>query len=203
MCSTPISRETLNLFTGDISTGRAMKTAHCNLHIAVLTISLALLSLVTANSVAADKKPIISKKELKVLLKTATEPADHLKIAEHYRQEAARLTASSKEHAELADIYAKTPPHPMVSKHGDTFGQGASHCKKWAELQAGEAKESLLWLCDRDSIGQQSPVSVTVQSPAAGSPVQTADQQSVRLQDLVRACRSADDTAAPQLLCLD
>src|SRR5712691_4817246 len=34
--------------------------------------------------------------------------------------------------------------------------------------------------------GQQSPVSVTVQSPAASTPAQTADQQSVSLQDLVR-----------------
>ena len=35
------------------------------------------------------------------------------------------------------------------------------------------------------SIGQQSPVSVTVQSPAASTPAETADQQSVSLQGLV------------------
>jgi len=74
--------------------------------------------------------------------KTAKEPPEHLRIAVYYRQEAARLTASSKEHAELALTYAKTVPHPMVSKHGDSFGLGAPHCKKWAELQAEEAKEA-------------------------------------------------------------
>ena len=119
-----------------------MKTARRNLFVAALTVSLALLSLAPAYSVAGDKKPVISKKELKVLLKTASEPADHQKIATYYRQEAARLTASSKEHAELAETYAKTVPHPMVAKHGDMFGQGAPHCKKWAELQAEEAKEA-------------------------------------------------------------
>ena len=119
-----------------------MKTARRNLHVAVLTVSLALLSLVPAFSVAADKKQVISKKELKVLLKTASEPADHQKIAEYYRHEAQLLTDSSKEHQDLAAIYAKNPPYPaMESKHGDAFGQGASHCKKFAELQAEAAKE--------------------------------------------------------------
>src|SRR5712691_1705214 len=110
-----------------------MTTARRILYTAVLTISLALLSLVPAYSVAADKKPIISKKELKVLLKTATEPADHQKIAEYYRQEAQRLIASSKEHQELSAIYEKKPPFPaMESKHGDAFGLGVSHCRKFA-----------------------------------------------------------------------
>src|SRR5713226_1632136 len=120
-----------------------MTTARRNLHVAVLTISLALLSLVPAYSVAADKKPIISKKELKVLLKTATEPADHQKIAEYYRQEAARLTADAREHEELAEIYTKNPPFPaMGAKHDLAFGQGAQHCKRWAELYAEQAKEA-------------------------------------------------------------
>jgi hypothetical protein len=102
-----------------------------------------MLSLASAYSVAGDKKPIISKKELKVLLKAASEPADHQKIAEYYGHEAQLLTSSSKEHQELAAIYAKNPPDAaMESKHGDAFGQGASHCRKFAELQAEAAKEA-------------------------------------------------------------
>jgi hypothetical protein len=120
-----------------------MKTLRPNLTIAATTIALLLLSFAPAYSAAQHKKPVISKKELTVLLKTATEPADHQKIADYYRQEAARLTASSKEHAQLAEIYAKNPPFAgMESKHGAGFGQGASHCNKWAELQAEEAKEA-------------------------------------------------------------
>jgi hypothetical protein len=120
-----------------------MKNVQRILSTVAVIVTLTLTSFVSVSSVAQDTKPAVpTKKELKTLLKTAREPLEHLRIATYYRQEAARLTASSKEHAELAYIYAKTPPHPMVSKHGDTFGQGASHCKKWAELQAEEAKEA-------------------------------------------------------------
>lgn len=120
-----------------------MKTAHRNLHKAVLAVSLALLSFAPAYSVAAGKTPNLSRKELKVLLRTAKEPVEHRKIAEYYQQEAQRLTASSKEHSELAEIYSKNPPFPaMEAKHGDAFGQGASHCRKFAQLQADAAKEA-------------------------------------------------------------
>ena len=120
-----------------------MKTTYRHLNVVLLIVSLALLSLVPAYSAASDKKPVISKKELKVLLKTAKEPVEHQKIAAYYRQEAQRLTASSKEHAELAEIYAKNPPNPaMVAKHGTAFGQGAPHCNRWAQLDAEQAKEA-------------------------------------------------------------
>ncbi len=106
----------------------------------VLIATLAVLSLSAVYSVAqAQKAP--TKKEFKTLLKTAKEPSEHLKIAEYYRQEAARLTASSKEHSELAQTYAKHFPNPMEAKHGDTFGAGSSHCKKWADLESQEADE--------------------------------------------------------------
>jgi hypothetical protein len=120
-----------------------MKTAHRNLHIAVLAVSLALLSLSSAYSAAGESKPVISKKELKVLLKTAKEPVEHQKIADYYRQESARLIRSAKEHEDLAKLYTDYPPYPgMVSKHGTDFGQGAPHCRKWAELDGQQAKEA-------------------------------------------------------------
>ena len=108
----------------------------------VLMLSLAFASLSTL-AVASETK-VITKKEFKTLLKTAKEPVEHRKIAEYYRQEAARLTASAKEHEELAEIYAKNPPFPaMEAKHGMSFAQGAPHCKRWAELSAEQAKEAL------------------------------------------------------------
>lgn len=120
-----------------------MKTAYFNLHVAVLALSLALLSFTPAYSAAGDKRPAISKKELKVLLKTAKEPVEHQKIADYYRQEAARLMRSAKEHEDLAKLYTDYPPYPgMVSKHGTDFGQGAPHCRKWAELDGQQAKEA-------------------------------------------------------------
>jgi len=107
-------------------------------HIATLVF----LSLSAVYSVAQDQKAP-TKKEFKTLLKTAKEPSEHLKIAEYYRQEAAPLAASSKEHARLAKTYTKSPPYlTMEAKRGDTFSQGASHYNKWAELQAKEAQEA-------------------------------------------------------------
>jgi hypothetical protein len=123
------------------SIGGNVKTTRINLLAALTIIALALSSFIPVSMAA--KKPVISKKELKTLLKTAKEPVEHQKIAEYYRQEAERLTASSKEHQELAAIYEKNPPFPaMEAKHGSSFGQGVSHCRRWAELDAEQAKEA-------------------------------------------------------------
>ena len=119
-----------------------MKIVRPNSLIALMIFFLALSSFVPA-SLTTENKSVISKKELKTLLKTAKEPVEHRKIAEYYRQEAQRLTASSKEHAELAAIYTKNPPFPaMEAKHGTAFGQGAPHCNRWAQLDAEQAKEA-------------------------------------------------------------
>lgn len=106
-------------------------------------LALVLASSLLSTYAGASESQVITKKEFKTLLKTAKEPADQRKIAAYYRQEAARLTASAKEHEELAEVYAKNPPFPaMEAKHGTAFGQGASHCKRWAELSAEQAKEA-------------------------------------------------------------
>jgi hypothetical protein len=118
-----------------------MKTAHRISFALVLTLALA--SSLLSTYAAASANQVITKKEFKTLLKTAKEPVEHRKIAEYYRQEAARLTASAKEHEELAEVYAKNPPFPaMEAKHGAAFAQGAPHCKRWAELSAEQAKEA-------------------------------------------------------------
>jgi hypothetical protein len=119
-----------------------MKSTRINLLAILMIVALALSSFVPV-AMAAKNKPVISKKELKVLLRTANEPPQHRKIAEYYRQEAQRLSADAKEHTELAEIYAENPPFPaMEAKHGSSFGQGASHCRLWAQLDADQAKEA-------------------------------------------------------------
>lgn len=116
-----------------------MKGIRINL-LAVLAITaLALSSFAPASSAQANKP--ITKKELKILLKTAKEPAEHQKIAEYYQQEAQKLTAESKEHEELAKIYAEHPERPSMGSR-TPFGQGAEHCHKLAQLNAEQAKES-------------------------------------------------------------
>jgi hypothetical protein len=116
---------------------------HIHSTIAVLAIVVAL-SLVSVYSVAQDKKSSVpTRKELVTLLKTAKEPPEHHRIAAYYRHEAASLVQSAKEHSELAAIYQEHHPFAaMESKHGDAFGQGASHCQKFADLAKEQAKEA-------------------------------------------------------------
>lgn len=119
-----------------------MKSTRINL-LAILTMIALAMSSLAPVAMAAKNKPVLSKKELKVLLRTAKEPSEHRKIREFYRQETLRLTASSKEHTELAEIYAKNPPFPaMEAKHGSSSAQGASHCRLWAQLDAEQVKEA-------------------------------------------------------------
>jgi hypothetical protein len=118
-----------------------MKTVHRKPFAFVLALVLA--SSLLSTYAAASENQVITKKEFKTLLKTAKVPVEHRNIAEYYRQEAVRLTASAKEHQELAELYAKNPPFPaMEAKHGTAFAQGAPHCKRWADLSVEQAKEA-------------------------------------------------------------
>lgn len=72
-------------------------------------------------------------RDLKQALSTAKAADDHRKIAQYYTSQAARLDSEAKEHAELAEIYRKSPnlheqKHPMSP-------ETAGHCQ---------------WLADRD-----------------------------------------------------
>lgn len=116
-----------------------MKSMQISL-LAVLAITtVALSSFVATSSAQANKS--ITKKELRVLLKTATEPADHRKIAEYYRQQEQKLIAESKEHEDLAKIYAEHPERPSMASR-TPFGQGAEHCHKLVQLYDQQAKEA-------------------------------------------------------------
>jgi len=119
-----------------------MKSTKNLVSTAVLIAALFTLSFTSVYTVAQTQKPP-TKKELVTLLKTAKEPPEHLRIAAYYRAEAARLRQSAKDHAHLATIYSEKHPFAaMEAKHGDAFGQGASHCKKFAELAEEQAKEA-------------------------------------------------------------
>lgn len=79
----------------------------------------------------------LSKKQLSELVATAKTAADHRKLAEHYRAEAAKHEAEAKEHVELAAKYKanptindlKRPGAPDTASHCLTF---AEHCRKLA-----------------------------------------------------------------------
>jgi hypothetical protein len=126
-----------------------MKTLRSHLSV-VAVIALTLVSFSVPRAAAAGrafdpqtaqtKSTKISKKKLKVLLSTAKTAADHQEIAAYYRQEAQRLTSSSREHLEMAAIYEKKPPVPNP-KGGPWLG-AVAHCRRLAQLDAEEAKEA-------------------------------------------------------------
>jgi hypothetical protein len=116
-----------------------MKTAHTNASLALI-IALTLISFTSAYPAAAQNNQTISKKELKVLLKTGTEPADHRKIAAYYHQEALRLRNDAKTHQDWGDIYAQGPAGVEAKHPGLT--NGSNHCHKIADLEEQAAKEA-------------------------------------------------------------
>jgi hypothetical protein len=95
----------------------------------VLTlISLTLVVFVAAGYSAAGK-PSLSKKEVKALIASAKTKEDHLKLADYYKGEAARLEAEATDHDEMAEMYRKNPT-PLAVKHPEAIGEG--HCKEIA-----------------------------------------------------------------------
>jgi hypothetical protein len=119
-----------------------MRNAKNRVSTAVLIATLAMLSFTATYSVAQDKT-VPTRKEVVRLLKAAKEPPEHRRVAAFYQHEAVSLRQSAKEHSDLATVYERTHPFAaMESKHGDVFGQGASHCKKFAALELEEAKEA-------------------------------------------------------------
>lgn len=119
-----------------------MKSSRINSFVAVLSLAAILVSFIP-RSFAADTEKNLSKKEVKVLIATAKTPAEHRRIATYYHEQAARLIANSNEHVAMAEAYAKNPVFAAVeAKQQASFGQGASHCRRWAELYKEQAKEA-------------------------------------------------------------
>jgi len=109
----------------------------------VTIVSFAMLSFASVYAAATDAQRPMTKHELNTLLKNAKTPADHLRIASYYREEAQRLRLSAQEYLRQAAVYDKNPPFPaMESKHGAAFGMGASHCRFWAKQHAEDAAKA-------------------------------------------------------------
>ena len=112
-------------------------------HLTHLVVVFALLSVVPVYATPADGQRPLTKRELNTLLKNAKTPADHLRIASYYREEAQRLRSSSEEYLRQAAVYDKNPPFPALeSKHGAAFGMSASHCRYWAKQDAAAAAKA-------------------------------------------------------------
>lgn len=112
---------------------------------AVLIATLFALSLGARYSAAQDQN-VPTKQQLTALLKTANEPADHLRIAAYYKREASRLKEEAELHRAWASIYGK--------------GSGLAHCDNLAKLDAEAAKEAAVLAAMHENLakaGEQKP----------------------------------------------
>jgi hypothetical protein len=97
---------------------------------------------------AAEPRPNLTKKELKVLLATAKTPGDHARLAAYYRDKARHLRAQEQEFSAEAANLATHPSavegkctQSFLSKQGPSCNS-ASHYKYFAEESAKKAKDA-------------------------------------------------------------
>ena len=96
----------------------------------------------TVQQATAQPSTRLTKKELRELMMMAKTKADHQRIADHYKTEAARLIEDAKEHEEMAEMYRLKPPY-LAAKHPWAIGE--KHCRGIAERlrQAAEKARAL------------------------------------------------------------
>ena len=58
---------------------------------------------------ASEKPPKLTLKDVKALITTAKAPAEHLKLAWYFNNEAEKYEAEARDHDEMLEVYRKTP----------------------------------------------------------------------------------------------
>jgi murein L,D-transpeptidase YcbB/YkuD len=87
---------------------------------------------------AADSSAPLTKQQVKALIKTASTPEDHMKLARYYRYEADKLKSEAKDHQEMEAEYDQDPSRHAVPKW-PTLGV---HCKDLAGYFTKAAEEA-------------------------------------------------------------
>jgi hypothetical protein len=91
-----------------------------------------------AQTPAADNHRL-SPSEVKTLIRGASTPEDHLKLAAYFKQEALDEAASAKLHVEMAEAYEPGSAAPSMFKPR-SLKEMQSHCKEFAR-NANKAAE--------------------------------------------------------------
>jgi len=105
-----------------------------------------------AAGLGASDKPL-SKSELKHLIATAKEPADHERIAEYFDAEARKYEAEAKEHAELAPYYKEHPPSQPTKYPGAM--QTFQHCDSLSKSLMKAAEDARALAADHRAMAKQ------------------------------------------------
>lgn len=95
------------------------------------------LSLLTPYPAKAVESAPLSKKEVKSLIKTASTPAEHLRLASYYRSEASQLRARAAEHVAMT-----TKKNPFMNASRVWSTRGINHCEYWVKEYTREAEKA-------------------------------------------------------------
>lgn len=89
----------------------------------------------TQSEAKARVQSITTKKQVKALIASAKTSEDHTRLARYFNQEADRLAADAKGHAELADVYRQSPNRTEGGKQSGTGSifRTAEHCDSAAK----------------------------------------------------------------------
>jgi len=96
----------------------------------------------TQREAQARVQSATANKQVKALVARAKTPEDHLKLVTYFNQEAERLEADAKGHAELADVYRQNPNATGGGKQSGTGSifRTAEHCDSAAKSLEDAAK---------------------------------------------------------------
>ena len=97
----------------------------------------------------------LSKKEVNALIATAKTPADHLRLARHYKGEADRYDAEAKDHAEMAATYRRRPTASEIKRPG--AADTAAHCQRVSEELTRAAAEARELASAHDAMAKEAP----------------------------------------------
>ena len=89
---------------------------------------------------AAESSKMMSEKELKTLLATASTPQDHSRLAEHYRLLAEKLEAEANVHGEMAKVYRSRGGSAGTKWPANSFS--LKHCEDLAKDLQKSAREA-------------------------------------------------------------
>ena len=89
---------------------------------------------------SVEPAKMMSRKEVKMLIETASTPAAHNKLAVHYRLQAEQFDAEAQEHSEMAIMYKARPTALGLKMPLNT--NTSAHCEFIAENLRNSAARS-------------------------------------------------------------
>jgi ATP:corrinoid adenosyltransferase len=96
----------------------------------------------------------LSKQQVKQLVATAETPAEHMKLAAYFNQEADKLDAEAKYHEGLASVY-RSNPAALGTKNRAAGEGGAMHCDNFAKSMRGAATEDRALAAEHEQMAKE------------------------------------------------